>query len=290
MIGGYIAAVVTPFKDGKVDIESFEKYMNYMVSSGISGMVVCGSTGESLSLTMQEKVELVKIASRINSNRTQLFAGVIDASTQNCLELVKNTEEYVDGFLCICPFYVKPSQEQIYNHFKKISETTSKNLILYNNPSRVGTDINLDTFKRASELKNVVAIKECSSDLSRFSMWRSEVKKDFAFLTGNDDSACGAIAMGAHGVISVSANVVPELCMKMFNSFRNQDVERFSALRDMLAPLHKLMFTEPSPAPVKYALSKLGIMSDELREPLTSISSDLRAKIDDVLRKIGLIK
>ena len=290
MIGGYIAAVVTPFKDGKVDIESFEKYMNYMVSSGISGMVVCGSTGESLSLTMQEKVELVKIASRINSNRTQLFAGVIDASTQNCLELVKNTEEYVDGFLCICPFYVKPSQEQIYSHFKKISETTSKNLILYNNPSRVGTDINLDTFKRASELKNVVAIKECSSDLSRFSMWRSEVKKDFAFLTGNDDSACGAIAMGAHGVISVSANVVPELCMKMFNSFRNQDVERFSALRDMLAPLHKLMFTEPSPAPVKYALSKLGIMSDELREPLTSISSDLRAKIDDVLRKIGLIK
>lgn len=290
MIGGYIAAVVTPFKDGKVDVESFEKYMNYMVGSGISGMVVCGSTGESLSLTMQEKVEFVKIASRINSNRIQLFAGVIDASTQNCLELVKNTEEYVDGFLCVCPFYVKPSQEQIYNHFKKISETTSKNLILYNNPSRVGTDINLDTFKRVSELKNVVAIKECSSDLSRFSMWRSEVKKDFAFLTGNDDSACGAIAMGAHGVISVSANVVPELCMKMFNSFRNQDVERFSALRDMLAPLHKLMFAEPSPAPVKYALSRLGIMSDELREPLTSISSDLRAKIDDVLRKIGLIK
>lgn len=290
MIGGYIAAIVTPFKDGNLDIESFERYVNYMIGSGISGIVVYGSTGESLSLTMQEKLELTKIASRINSGRIKLFAGVINTATQNCLELIKNVEEYVDGFLCICPFYIKPSQDQIYNHFKTISEATSKSIILYNNPSRVGMDINLDTLKRASELKNVIAIKECSSDISRFSMWRPEVKKDFAFFTGNDDSACGAIAMGAHGVISVSANVVPELCIKMFNSFRNQDVERFSALRDMLAPLHKLMFAEPSPAPVKYALSRLGIMSEELRAPLTPISSELRVKIDEVLRKIGLIK
>ena len=290
MINGYIAAVVTPFKNGKVDIESFEKYITYIVNSGISGMVVCGSTGESLSLSMPEKIELVKVASRINNGRIKLLAGAIDASTDNCLEMIKNTESYVDGFLCICPFYIKPSQEQIYNHFKMLSEATSRDIVLYNNPGRVGVSIGPEAFKKSCALKNVVAIKECASDLSRFTLWRSEVKDSFVFLTGNDDSACGALAMGADGVVSVSANVAPELCAKMYSAFKNKDMERFCILRDTLAPLHSLMFAEPSPAPAKYALSRLGLMSEELRAPLAPVSKELRNSIDVFLEKVGLIR
>ncbi|MDR1561034.1 MAG: 4-hydroxy-tetrahydrodipicolinate synthase [Holosporaceae bacterium] len=289
MLNNYIVAAVTPFKNNKLDIKSFEKYMYRLIGQGgISGIVVCGSTGESLSMSIHEKVELIKTASKINDGRVKVLAGVIDPITSNCLELIKKTEEFVDGFLCICPFYIKPSQEQIYSHFKILSENTARDIVLYNNPGRVGTSIVLDTLKRLCELNNVVAIKECAADLSRF-LWRSLVKNGFSFLSGNDDCACSAIAMGAHGIVSVSANIAPDLCVKMYNAFKTNNIERFELLRDTLTPLHELMFMEPSPAPVKYALSKLGLISDELRLPLSQISDALRDKIDSYMKKIGLI-
>lgn len=288
MISGYIAAVVTPFSDGKVDIESFEKYLSFLADSKIFGVVVCGSTGESLSLSMQEKVELIKAAHRIIGGKIKLFAGVIDAATHNCLDFIKKTEEIVDGFLCICPFYIKPSQNQIYEHFKTISDATKRDIILYNNPGRVGTSIDFSTLKKLSSQRNVVAIKECTSDLSVFSTWRAAVKEDFAFLSGNDDTAAAALSMGAVGVISVTANIAPELCSTMLSAFQQNNLERFAVVRDALEPLHKLMFAEPSPGPVKYALSKLGLMKEELRMPLSPISSTLKAKIDKVMRELSL--
>jgi 4-hydroxy-tetrahydrodipicolinate synthase len=286
---GYIPAVVSPFKNGKLDIDSFEKYIFRLVNSGISGMVVCGSTGESLSLSIDEKLELIKTAAKINNNKIKLICGIIDSITDYCKDLMKQTESIVDGFLCICPFYVKPSQNQIYNHFKTLSQLTKKDIILYNNPSRVGTSIGLETLKKLCELENIVAIKECTSDLSVFTLWRSELKKNFIFLTGNDDTACAALSMGAEGVISVSANVAPELCVKMYSAFKNSNIEQFNNIRDELAPLHNLMFAEPTPGPVKYALSKLGLMKDELRMPLSSISLELKEKIDTLMGKLGLI-
>lgn len=288
MISGYIAAVVTPFSDGKVDIESFEKYLSFLADSKIFGVVVCGSTGESLSLSMQEKVELIKAAHRIIGGKIKLFAGVIDAATHNCLDFIKKTEEIVDGFLCICPFYIKPSQNQIYEHFKTISDATKRDIILYNNPGRVGTSIDFSTLKKLSSQRNVVAIKECTSDLSVFSTWRAAVKEDFAFLSGNDDTAAAALSMGAVGVISVTANIAPELCSTMLSAFQQNNLERFAVVRDALEPLHKLMFAEPSPGPVKYALSKLGLMKEELRMPLSPISSTLKAKIDKAMRELSL--
>ena len=288
MISGYIAAVVTPFSDGKVDIESFEKYLSFLADSKIFGVVVCGSTGESLSLSMQEKIELIKAAHRIIGGKIKLFAGVIDAATHNCLDFIKKTEEIVDGFLCICPFYIKPSQNQIYEHFKTISDATKRDIILYNNPGRVGTSIDFSTLKKLSSQKNVVAVKECTSDLSVFSTWRAAVKEDFAFLSGNDDTAAAALSMGAVGVISVTANIAPELCSTMLSAFQQNNLERFAVVRDALEPLHKLMFAEPSPGPVKYALSKLGLMKEELRMPLSPISSTLKAKIDKVMRELSL--
>jgi 4-hydroxy-tetrahydrodipicolinate synthase len=287
MLSGYIAAVVTPFSDGKVDIRAFEKYLYYLVGSGISGVVVCGSTGESLSLSEEEKIELIRSAAAVNSGKIRLIAGAIYPVTDACLRFIDRAKEYVDNFLCTCPFYIKPSQQQIYDFFKKLNDSTSRGIIIYNNPDRIGTDIKVDTFQKICELENIVGIKECSSDLSRFSARRLSIKKKFSFLSGNDSTACAALAMGATGVISVSANIAPELFVRMHNAFKQNNLESFAVLRDTLAPLHDLTFEEPSPAPVKYALSKRGMISNELRAPLSPISIELQTKIDRVIKGLS---
>ncbi len=287
MFRGYIAAVVTPFKNGKVDFDSFGRHLEWLSDSGISGVVVCGSTGESLALASQEQKDLIEFASRIVSKKIKLIGGVISPSTANCLELMKNSEKYVDGFLCICPPYIKPTQKQIVSHFYTLSMNTSRPIILYNNPSRVGTGIEKEAFDSLVKPWNIVAIKECSRDLSRFALWRKDLGRDFDFLSGNDDTAFGALAMGAVGVISVSANVYPQLCVSAYDSFMRGDMLDFAQYRDVLVSLNSLMFAEPSPAPAKYALKKLGIIdSEEVREPLTPISADLRKKIDKFLKKV----
>jgi 4-hydroxy-tetrahydrodipicolinate synthase len=283
MLKGYFVAAVTPFNDGKLDIQSFENYIAGLVASGISGIVVCGSTGESFSLSQDEKAALIKSAAAVNKGKSQLHAGIIDSATDRCLSFIREVEDYVDGFLCICPFYIKPSQEQIYNHFLTLSQSTERDVVLYNNPSRVGSSIEFGTLKKLCELKNVIGIKECRSDLSVFTLWRLALKRDFSFLAGNDDSAAAALSMGASGVISVSANVAPELCAQMYAALTNGDVKRFAELRDRLAPLHELMFSEPSPGPVKYALSRSGLLKNELRMPLSPISAQLEEKINSYL-------
>ncbi len=286
---GYIPAMVTPFKDGKLDVNSFEKYMEYLINSEVSSVVVCGSTGESLSLSIFEKIELIKTAAKIINGRIKLICGVIDSTTENCRNIMQSVDDIVDAFLCICPFYIKPSQNQMYNHFKLLSQLTEKDIILYNNPSRVGSNIGFETLKKLCEFKNIVAIKECTSDLSIFTTWRTFLKDDFVFLSGNDDTACAALAMGAEGVISVTANVTPKLCNKLYSEFKNRNVEEFKKLRDSLAPLHTLMFKEPTPAPAKYVLNKLGLMNEDVRMPLSSISTELKKEIDVIIDNLRLL-
>ncbi|GHT91259.1 4-hydroxy-tetrahydrodipicolinate synthase [Alphaproteobacteria bacterium] len=288
MFSGYFAAIVTPFVDGKVDLKSLEKYINYLVGSGVSGIVVCASTGEALSLSHQEKIDVITTAAKIADGKTRIIAGIVCLSTQDCFELMKKTESCVDAFLCVCPYYVRPSQEQIYAHFEKLSSSTSNKLILYNNPPRVGTSIAFDTLRRLSELNNIVGIKECGPDLSVFASWRLQLKEGFSLISGDDATACGALALGAEGIISVSANVIPEVCVTMYQALKRGEMERFSAARDMIAPVHSVMFEAPSPAPVKYVLSRLGYIQNELRLPMSPISEQLKAKIDDVMKKMDL--
>ncbi|MDR2724088.1 MAG: 4-hydroxy-tetrahydrodipicolinate synthase [Holosporaceae bacterium] len=289
MLNGYITAIVTPFKSGKIDFPALEKYINHLEGSGISGIVVCGSTGEALALSMSERIELMKAVSAINAGKIPLIGGIIDATTDSCFHLMKEAEKYVDYFLCICPFYIKPSQQQIYEHYKKLSNSTARGIILYNNPSRGGVGVCFDTFRRICDLKNVVAMKECAADLARFTLWRSAVKENFDLLAGNDEVACGALAMGASGVVSVTANAVPDLCAKMFRAFKKNNLEEFGIIRDVLAPLHELLFTEPSPAPIKYILSKLGLLVNELRAPLSPISMELQTKMNAILSKLDIV-
>ncbi len=289
MFCGYLAAVVTPFRDYNVDFPAFEKYIDFLINSGISGIVVCGTTGESTALSHDEKCLLIKKAAELTSGRVKLVAGVMEPITETCCNYVREFEKYVDGFLCICPYYLRPSQDQLYEHFKCISENTESEIIIYNIPHRTGVTLSFDTFKRLCKLKNISGIKDCTGNLAVFTTWRREIGESVSFLSGNDDTGCAALAMGASGVISVSANVVPKMCAEMYNSFREADLRRFCELRDALAPIHDLMFAEPSPGPAKYALSKLGLMKNELRRPLSVISGETQREIDAAMRKLQLI-
>jgi 4-hydroxy-tetrahydrodipicolinate synthase len=289
MVKGYIPAVVTPFRDGKLDFESFEKYVCHIVhNSGISGIVVCGSTGESLSLSMDEKVELIRRAHDVCSGAVKVIAGVISPITEDCKMFMKSVENVSDGFLCICPFYIKPSQEQIYNHFRALSNCVGKPIILYNNPGRVGTHIGIGTYKKLAEIDNIIATKECDPDITAFSRLKQEVGDRLLILSGNDDTAGEALTLGASGVISVTAGVAPKMCSKMFNAFAQGDMAEFTRIRDLLSPLHSLLFAEPSPAPVKYALSKMGFIQNELRMPLSTIGNELQRMIDAFIDKAAL--
>lgn len=288
MLNGYIPAVVSPFSNGKLDMESFEKYINYLVNSGVSGIVVCGTTGESLALSHEEKISLLKTAADICKEKITIIAGVMMAITDDAVEFMKDVEYLVDGFLCICPFYLRPSQIQIYEHFKLLSSCTKKDIILYNIPKRTGISIEYDTFSRLCEINNIVAIKDCTSDLSLFSTWRIALGRNISFLSGNDDTACGALAIGASGVISVSANLVPELCVAMYSAFHESNMHKFAELRDKLNEVHELMFKEPSPAPLKYALSKIGLMKNELRLPLQKVTQATATKIDTMIERLNI--
>ncbi|MDR3187175.1 MAG: 4-hydroxy-tetrahydrodipicolinate synthase [Holosporaceae bacterium] len=288
MLNGYVAAAVTPFKSGKLDLAAFEKYIHHLSIQGISGVVVCGSTGEALALSLQEKIELLRVASKLIDGRVKIICGVIDPITANCLELIKKVEKFADYFLCISPFYIKPSSDQIFQHFRILGENTRKEIIIYNNPGRVGREIDFDTLKKLYHLPNITAVKECSTNLSRYAHEYMRMKEKFSFLAGNDEMVCAALAMGADGAISASVNVATDLCMKMYKAFQQKDMERFGILRDTLAPLHELMFAEPSPAPVKYLLSKWGFMQNELRAPLTPITKALEERIDACAERIGL--
>jgi 4-hydroxy-tetrahydrodipicolinate synthase len=292
MFCGYFAAIVSPFRESKLDFVSLEKYLAHLISSGISGIVVCGSTGESVLLSPEEKLELIRAASAFARGKVKVIAGVLDPSTENCIQLIRKCEDLVDGFLCICPFFLKPSQSQIYAHFERLSAATKHPIILYNNPARAGVKLDFDTFIRLSRRKNIVAIKECATDLAAFVQWRSAldgIREEFDFLAGNDEMVAAAMAMGANGAISVSANVAPVLCQQMYEALQRQDMKQFKTLRDDLDPLHRLMFEEPSPGPVKYALSRLGLMENELRMPLSPIGQILQEKIDLWLQEIGLL-
>lgn len=288
MLDGYFAAAVTPFNNYRVDIASFEKYIDFLISSGISGIIVCGTTGESTALSYEEKLELMTVANRINSGRIKLIAGIMDPITETCIKLIKDIEDIVDGFLCICPYYVRPSQNQLYKHFETISKSTEKEIVVYNAPHRTGISIEFNVFKKLCDLNNFIGIKDCSCNLDLFTSWRIKVDKRISFLSGNDDIACAALAMGASGVISVSANIAPSLCSELYSSFKNSDLKRFCELRDMLSLLHEAMFIEPSPGPVKYALFRLGFIKNELRNPLSIVGNDTMRKIDEIIEMLSL--
>lgn len=290
MFEGYFVAIVTPLKNGTVDFEAYQRELDWVIDNGIHGIIVCGTTGEALTLTLEERASMVEFTVSYVNKRVPIVAGVGSPSTYETLAQMELVQRYdIDGIMAQCPYYIKPTQDGLFIHFKAVAENTNLPVILYNNPGRAAVDLAVATLEKLMVFSNIIALKEASSDLSRVTILKQKLRPGFYIMAGNDDTAAGALAMGASGVVSVTANVAPKHCVEMYNCFISQNYTGFEKRRDRLMQLHKALFVEPNPIPVKYALSLLGIIKNELRSPLTPLSEYNKNTVRCAMQNLGLI-
>lgn len=288
---GSIVALVTPFKKGQVDFDAFQQLVEWHVASGTHGLVPCGTTGETPTLTTEEHKKIVKACVEAARGRVPVIAGAGSNATATAIDLARFAEKSgADGILVVTPYYNKPSQEGMYQHFKAVNDAQGLPIILYNVPGRTGVEISVDTITRLGALKRVAGIKDASMDLSRPLQLRNNLGDDFIQLSGEDGTVAAYLAQGGHGCISVTANVAPKLCADLHNAWNKKDWKKFTAIRDQLMPLHKNLFIESNPAPAKYAVSLLGRCRDELRLPLLPVSKESRAAIAAAMKQAGVKK
>ena len=294
LVSGSIPALVTPFHaDGAIHDAAFRDLVEWQIAEGSSALVVCGTTGEAATLTAAEHFELVRICVEQANGRVPVIAGAGSNDTRVATENVRAAKEAgADAALVVAPYYNRPNQEGIYRHFAVLAPVADLPLILYNVPARTVTDVELATVARiVTEFpEKVVAIKDSSGVLARVSEHRALLGKDFTQLTGNDETALAFHALGGTGCISVTANVAPQLCARMQAACHAGDYAGALALQDRLYPLHAALFSDASPGPVKYALSRVraGFPSG-LRLPMTEPGELSRASVDAALAHAGLI-
>ncbi len=287
---GSITALVTPFKDGAVDEQSFVAMVERQIAAGTHGLVPMGTTGEAPTLTLEEHRRVVALCVETARGRVPVIAGAGSNDTAKALELVKIAEDVgADGLLCATGYYNKPNQQGFLAHFSAISDATNLPVIVYNVPGRTGADISVGTIAELSKRDNIIALKDATGDLARVALQRLASGKDFTLLSGEDMTAVGFNAMGGTGCISVTANIVPQLCADMQNACLLCNWDEALDLQDRLAPLHDALFCETSPGPAKYALWRLGLCAPDTRLPLTPISDQSKALIDGVLDGLGLL-
>lgn len=289
-IKGLYTALVTPFKNGKVDEKAFQSLVEWQIEKGVHGLVPCGTTGESATLSFDEHKRVIKLCVEAAHGKVPVIAGTGANSTAEAIELTQAAKDSkADGVLLVAPYYNRPSQEGIYRHFKAIHDAVDIPVVLYNVPARCSVDISNETIARLSLLKNVVGIKDASGNLSRISPLRAAAGQEFTQLCGDDMTAVGFNAMGGRGCISVTANVAPKRCAKVQEACLEGNYKKALQLHDTLAELHEAMFCEPSPGPVKYALSLMNKCSAEVRLPLTKPSAAAARRIRDALLGAGVI-
>lgn len=290
MYKGSITALITPFKNGEIDWPSFDRLVEWQIESGSDGLVPCGTTGESPTLSHDEHHAVVKRCVEIIAGRIPVIAGTGSNSTREAIELTKRAQvDGANGALVVTPYYNKPTQEGLYLHFRAIHDASDLPIVIYNIPGRSVIDMSVDTMCRLAELPRIVGVKDATGDLARPLNLRSRLGDDFCQLSGNDDTATGFLAQGGHGCISVTSNIAPKLCADMQRAWREGDLTTMNDLRDRLAPLHKALFCETSPAPVKYGAAALGFGTDEVRLPLAPASKAARAAMDEAMAFAGLI-
>lgn len=286
---GSIVALVTPFKNGKVDLDAFQKLVDWQVVSGTHGLVPCGTTGETPTLSRAEHQAVIKACVEAADGRVPVIAGAGSNSTADAVELARFAEKAgADGILAVTPYYNKPGQEGMFRHFKTVNDAVGLPIVLYNVPGRTGVELSVETVLRLSALKNVVGIKDASVDLSRPLLMHAALGDRFALLSGEDATVAAYLAQGGHGCISVTANVAPKACADLHTAWMKKDWKTFARLRDKLSALHRALFLETNPAPAKYALSKLGMVKDELRLPLIPVSPSTRAALESAMIKAGV--
>lgn len=290
MVHGSIPALITPFRNGIVDERAFQALVERQIAEGSHGLVPCGTTGESATLELKEHVRVVEMCVEAAAGRVPVIAGAGSNSTAHAVELAKRAKAArADAVLVVSPYYNKPSQEGLYQHFKAISDAVDIPIYVYNIPGRSIVDISVETMGRIAKLKTVAGVKDATGDLGRVARQRAACGDGFIQLSGEDPTALGYNAHGGRGCISVTANVAPKLCARMQEATLKGDFEAARAIDEKLAPLHKALFVEPSPAPVKYVCSVLGLCSDEVRLPIVPCSDAAKAQVRAAMTHAGLI-
>ena len=283
MFKGSNVALVTPFKDNKLDEENYIKLINFHIKNGTNGLVPAGTTGESPTLSHKEHEKVIELCIKEAKGKIPVIAGTGSNSTEEAIALTKHAEKAgADGALVVTPYYNKPTQEGLYQHYKAINDNTNLPIIIYNIPSRCVIDMSVDTMARLFELKNISGVKDATGDLNRLDQTIKKLGPEFIQLTGEDGLAFEFNKRGGVGIISVTANIAPKLCsdmQKYSKSKSNNEIKEAERIDQILQPLHKSLFIESNPAPVKYAAKILGLCDDEIRLPLVKIKKETEEKL-----------
>jgi 4-hydroxy-tetrahydrodipicolinate synthase len=290
MFRGSLVALITPFRDGKVDETAFQEHVAWQVGQGTHGLVPVGTTGESPSLEHGEQRRVVELCVEVAKGRAPVIAGTGSNSTAHTIAATRQAKEAgADAALIVCPYYNKPTQEGLYQHFKAVHDAIDLPIVIYNIPGRCAVDMSNATMARLAKLPNIVGVKDATNDLGRPLHMRVEIGDEFCLLSGEDGTAVAYLAQGGDGCISVTANVAPRLCSEMHEAWQKGDVATVRRINERLIPLHEALFAETSPAPVKYAASLLGRCGPEVRLPLWQTSPETQEKVQRAMRGAGLI-
>lgn len=290
MFKGSLTALITPFKNGHLDEAALTRFIEWQISEGTHGLVPVGTTGESPTLDFDEHKRVIELCVLAAKKRVPVLAGTGSNSTDEAIELSEYAEKAgADGVLVVTPYYNKPTQEGLYQHFKAINDAIQIPIVIYNIPARSIVDMSVATMARLAELKNVVGVKDATANLARPSQQRAACGPDFCQLSGEDATALGFMAHGGRGCISVASNVAPRLCADFQNACLAGDYKTALAMQDRLMPLHDVLFVETNPGPVKYAVSRLGLCTPDMRLPMVPVSDATKKAVDAVLSQLGLL-
>ena len=293
MFKGSNVALITPFKDNKLDVEAYIKLIHFHLKNGTNGLVPAGTTGESPTLSHDEHQQVIELCVKESKGRVPVIAGTGSNSTKEAISLTKHAETVgASAALVVTPYYNKPTQEGLYQHYKAINDSCGIPIIIYNIPSRSVIDMNVDTMAKLFELKNIVGVKDATGILDRVNEQKKKMGDNFLQLTGNDDNAFEFNKRGGSGAISVTANIAPKLCSDFQKfSISKSDNEKKEAERidKILQPVHKSMFIESNPSPVKYAAKLLNLCSDDVRLPLVKVTNPTKEAIQKALQSAKLI-
>jgi 4-hydroxy-tetrahydrodipicolinate synthase len=290
MVKGSIVALITPFRNGALDERGFQDFVEWQIDQGTQGLVPCGTTGESPTLSHAEHNRVVELCVETAKKRVPVIAGTGSNSTAEAIALTRHAKEAgADAALIVCPYYNRPTQEGLYQHFKAIADAVDLPIIIYNIPVRSAVDMSVATMARLAKLPNIVGVKDATNDLARPLRTRQTIGTGFCMLSGEDVTALAFNVQGGVGCISVTANVAPRACADMQDAWAKGDIERATRINDRLAPLHDALFCETSPAPVKFGTSLLGKSTPDVRLPLVPASPEAQDRMRQAMRSAGVL-
>ena len=283
-------ALLTPFKDNKVDYLSYRELIDFQINNGTHGLVPVGTTGESPTLSHDEHKKLIEVCIEQSNGRVPVIAGAGSNSTSEAVDFVKHAcSAGADGLLVVTPYYNKPTQSGLLAHYNELIKHTSKPIIIYYIPGRSVIQMTDETMAKLAQDQFIVGVKDATADLTRPTRLQNVISDDFIQLSGEDGTALAYLAAGGHGCISVTANIAPKLLSRMHNAWRQGDINTAQEINKKLMPLHDALFCETSPGPLKYAASLLGICSSDARLPIVEIEEDSKLKVKNALKQTGMI-